>query len=290
MRNRYTFIFTAVLVVAIFGFVGCCRKPPVEVSQAEQALEKAKNEQADVYVPEDYEAAEKKVVRSVAMGDVRKCKQAKEEALAAITLASDVEKSAVEAKNKAKADAEAAIAKAKEAIAKAEKAKAFELLPAVMKQTKDHLGMAEKYAADPAGYNKAKHVAEVAALIADKAVIDAEAVVKLMETEKAKAAEEAKVEAKKEFEEALKAHPLNWVVSKGECLWKISEYEKIYSDPFQWPVIYKANKFQLKDPDLIFPGQSLVIPRNVPQDQIDEAIRFAKRRPWPVPDYLFDGK
>jgi len=132
VRRRYTLIFTVVLVVAIFGFVGCCRKPPVEVSQAEKALEKAKGEQA-------------KVVRAEAMGEVKKCKQAKQEALAAIKLADDVAKKAVEARNKAKADAEAAVAKAKEAIAKAEKAKACDLLPAVMKQAKAHLAMAEKY-------------------------------------------------------------------------------------------------------------------------------------------------
>ena len=50
-------------------------------------------------------------------------------------------------------------------------------------------------------------------------------------------------------------------VVKGECLWWIAEYKGIYGDPFKWPVIYKANRHQIKDPDLIYPGQELIIPR-----------------------------
>ena len=80
------------------------------------------------------------------------------------------------------------------------------------------------------------------------------------------------------------------MVQKGECLWKIAEYEKIYQDPFQWPLIYNANKDQIKDPDLIFPDQNFAIPRDVPEEEVKAAIKFAKNRPWPVPNYLFDGK
>ncbi len=66
--------------------------------------------------------------------------------------------------------------------------------------------------------------------------------------------------------------------SRRECLWRISEYEKIYDDPSQWPTIYRANKSlidgdyqsyrrNVPDPkydrpqDLIFPGQVFDIPR-----------------------------
>lgn len=52
------------------------------------------------------------------------------------------------------------------------------------------------------------------------------------------------------------------VVKKGECLWYIAGYEEIYGNPLKWPLIYKANKDKIKDPDLIYPGQVLVIPRN----------------------------
>ncbi len=51
------------------------------------------------------------------------------------------------------------------------------------------------------------------------------------------------------------------IVKKGECLWWIAEYEDIYNDPFMWPIIFAANKDQIKNPDLIYPGQKFIIPR-----------------------------
>jgi hypothetical protein len=65
------------------------------------------------------------------------------------------------------------------------------------------------------------------------------------------------------------------VVRGGECLWWIAEYEDIYNDPFMWPLIYNANRDRVKDPDRIYPGQILRIPRS--GHTLDE-IREARRR------------
>ena len=54
---------------------------------------------------------------------------------------------------------------------------------------------------------------------------------------------------------------INHVVKKDECLWWIAEYVEVYNDPWQWSRIYEANRDQLEDPDLIYPGQVLKIPR-----------------------------
>jgi len=51
-------------------------------------------------------------------------------------------------------------------------------------------------------------------------------------------------------------------VVKGECLWFIAGYDHIYANPLQWPLIYKANKDKIKNPDLIYPGQVFIIPHN----------------------------
>ena len=76
-------------------------------------------------------------------------------------------------------------------------------------------------------------------------------------------------------------------VRDGECLWTISESSDIYDDPFQWPLIYKANRGQIKDPDLIYADQELDIPRDSSQSEIDDAVHEAKTRgPWS----LWDGK
>lgn len=60
----------------------------------------------------------------------------------------------------------------------------------------------------------------------------------------------------------IKEKPTTHVVKKGECLWYIAGYEDVYGNPLKWPLIYKANKDKIKDPDLIYPGQVFAIPRD----------------------------
>ena len=50
------------------------------------------------------------------------------------------------------------------------------------------------------------------------------------------------------------------LVVKGEFLSRIASYAGTYNDPFQWTKIYEANKNQIKDPNLIYPEQILVLP------------------------------
>lgn len=48
-----------------------------------------------------------------------------------------------------------------------------------------------------------------------------------------------------------------------DCFWRIAEYRFIYGDCTLGGIIYRANKDKLQDPDnpdLIFPGQVLLIP------------------------------
>jgi|SRR5882762_8963982 len=51
----------------------------------------------------------------------------------------------------------------------------------------------------------------------------------------------------------------SYTVQKGDTLSKISK--QYYGDPNQYNRIFEANRDQLKDPDRIFPGQVLKIPR-----------------------------
>ena len=60
---------------------------------------------------------------------------------------------------------------------------------------------------------------------------------------------------------SIKKLPTSHVVTKGECLWWIAEYQQVYNDPFMWPLIYKANRDIIKNPDLIYAGQTLEVPR-----------------------------
>ena len=48
--------------------------------------------------------------------------------------------------------------------------------------------------------------------------------------------------------------------TKRDCLWRIAGYDYIYNDPFKWTILYEANKKTIKNPDLIYPKQKLIIP------------------------------
>jgi nucleoid-associated protein YgaU len=58
--------------------------------------------------------------------------------------------------------------------------------------------------------------------------------------------------------------PRTHTVEKGEFLYRISGYSHIYDDPNKWPRIYRANRDKIKDPNLIYPGWVLDIPRGFP--------------------------
>ncbi len=53
------------------------------------------------------------------------------------------------------------------------------------------------------------------------------------------------------------------IPERRDCLWRIAEYPFVYGDPWQWRLLYDANKAALvnpNDPDLVLPGQVLEIP------------------------------
>lgn len=69
-----------------------------------------------------------------------------------------------------------------------------------------------------------------------------------------------------------------YTVSRGDHLWGIASKPRIYGNPYQWPLIYKANSDKIEDADLIHPGQSLTIARGMSSSEIDAAVRHAKTR------------
>jgi len=52
-------------------------------------------------------------------------------------------------------------------------------------------------------------------------------------------------------------------VVHGHTLWALSQ--NYYGDPTRYPVIYEANKSQIHNPNLIFPGQVFVVPKFEPK-------------------------
>jgi len=70
----------------------------------------------------------------------------------------------------------------------------------------------------------------------------------------------------------------SYEVVGGDNLWDISGKDSIYANPYQWPLIYKANRNKIKDADLIYPGQVFDIDRSASGSDIDAAVDHAKSR------------
>ena len=70
----------------------------------------------------------------------------------------------------------------------------------------------------------------------------------------------AKVETQVKVAEGEEGEPVIHIVQKGESLWKIAEEH--YGDGSKYMVIFEANRPMLSDPDKIYPGQALRIPKN----------------------------
>jgi nucleoid-associated protein YgaU len=64
--------------------------------------------------------------------------------------------------------------------------------------------------------------------------------------------------APKTLKDALESGQV--VITPGDCLWLVAK--RAYGEGTKYTLIYAANAGQIHDPNLIFPGQSLVLPTN----------------------------
>jgi hypothetical protein len=75
----------------------------------------------------------------------------------------------------------------------------------------------------------------------------------------------------------------HYVVRPGDSLWKISAKAGVLGDAFYWPILYKQNRDQIEDPDLIQVSQDLDYGKTVDDADSAEAVREAKETPPYVP-------
>lgn len=68
---------------------------------------------------------------------------------------------------------------------------------------------------------------------------------------------------------------INYTVVRGDHLWGIARKKEHYGNPFAWPVIYKANRDKIKNPDLIYPKQVFKIP-NLTEEEKAKYERLRK--------------
>ena len=114
---------------------------------------------------------------------------------------------------------------------------------------------------------EAMRLASDAQLMAEESI---EAYRRLQEEQEQQQAEEEMMEE----EPAMRSY----TVRRGDTLWGISGRSVGYNDPYQWPLIYRANKAKIKDADLIYPGQNFQIQADPSASEVDMAVEHARNR------------
>jgi len=274
-------IMFAALIAALV--VTGCSKPPVqEMDNAKAAMKAAQESGAEKCATEEYTRA--KAAIAAAEAKMAKAEQSEDKG----TLYKE-----------AKAELLNAIAdfeKAKEVAAERSKIndKAQAELDAYKKKLEVAANADGKYS--PSYVDAEAKIAKAQALIDECEGEKAMAVLKQVEVDNEKIQEEivvgraAAMKAEAERKAKLRAQMLaaqteDYKVTKGDNLWNISKSK--YMNPFMWPLIYWANKEQIKDPDLIFPGQIFKIRKYFEDAEKAKADHFSRTRgPWS----LFDGK
>jgi nucleoid-associated protein YgaU len=95
-----------------------------------------------------------------------------------------------------------------------------------------------------------------------------------IEAERAEAVRRRLEKQRQELQQLALKH----TVKRGETLPQIAAQADVYGDSSLWPLIYRANRDQISDPAVLWPGQVLRIPRNSDRGDINEARRFASER------------
>ncbi|HSC48128.1 MAG TPA: LysM peptidoglycan-binding domain-containing protein, partial [Gammaproteobacteria bacterium] len=76
----------------------------------------------------------------------------------------------------------------------------------------------------------------------------------------------------------LQAAKMTYSVVKGDSLWRIAGKSDVYGNPYEWPLIYKANADKIKHADLIYPKQQFDVTKNPAKADADAAADYAKHR------------
>lgn len=74
----------------------------------------------------------------------------------------------------------------------------------------------------------------------------------------------------------------NYTVVRGDHLWGIARKPEHYGNGFAWPMIYKANRDKIKNPDLIYPQQVFSIPKLTEEEKAKYDKVRKNYKPAPV--------
>jgi nucleoid-associated protein YgaU len=123
---------------------------------------------------------------------------------------------------------------------------------------------------------KQQRVAELAAKAEEEQLMRAAAEAEI----RLRAQQLSAVEAARSIQKSKETPPIlptSYTVRRGETLPQISARTEIYNDSSLWPIIYRANRDQIRDPKRLWPGQVLVIPRKFSRDEAVEARKYSSK-------------
>ena len=270
------------IMMGLVASVGCARKPPQEIVDANTAVESARAACAAQFAPAELGEATAALGNLNSLADARKFGKASKSAPGVMALADQAASAAAADRDQARAEAAAAMQRAEAAIDEAERGQAASRATGDLAAARARLAKARRLAGGPcdapAARDEALAAADLAAAAREKAIASRQREEnegrRLAEAERRRGLDE---EAAKRSEERLPL-PESYTVAPGDNLWRIALATSHYGDGLQWPLIFKANRSQISDPGLIYPRQTLKIPRDVPAAEVEAAVREARRR------------
>lgn len=184
------------------------------------------------------------------------------------------------------------LASARDALAQAYASGAARLAPADYEVAARALKDSETLVHD-GDYQEARRLLPFAALRARRALVLARSADEKLRREEMARRQRALAEARRKQAESMAKPPppappqpapvkppppplTHYTVSAGETLWTIAAQPRVYDDPLLWPLLYKANRDQIRDPRQIYAGQVLNIPRDLAPADLDEARETAR--------------
>ena len=282
MRERVRGIRSLAITIGLLSSVSCARKPPQEIADANLAVDRARAACASQFAPAALGEASTALGELNALAVEQKFGQARRTAPRVVALADQAASTAAAGRDQARAAAAAAIQRAQAAIDDAERAQAATRAEAGLAAARARLEESRRLGGSPCDATGSRDAALAAADLAGAAGAKATAARKREEDEAQRLAE---AERRRRLDEegarrSTEPPPLpeSYTVAPGDSLWEIAQSTGQYGDAYRWPLIFKANRSQIKDPDVIYPRQTLKIPRNVPAVEVDAAVREAQRR------------
>lgn len=283
---------------------GCASAPLQEMSDARQALQAAREAEAGAYAPTRYSEAEQRLSRAEKRLSSRDYKSARDNALTArreaiasrnmalaisqakeILIEVDAEKAlSQEARDWVRqAEAAAAAGNEEETVNAALRAKkraledlrrAREIRRQQQQENRSWLEQA-KPLLDEARRDEPRMDADQRRALAEAAAIYANG--------QGKAAFEHLTGLLAELRVLPAATPPSppakeYRVMRGDTLWSIAAKPEVYGNPRWWPLIYRANRAQIADVDVLRAGQVLIIDTRPSEAAITHAVQHAIRR------------